>query len=55
MYKKTKKYYDGNGNIAVPKRYFTFEGYSLGLWILTQRRVYNGVANGILTQVLFLS
>ncbi|ADU24057.1 Helicase associated domain protein [Ruminococcus albus] len=51
MFDQAKKYYDENGNIDVPKRYFTPEGYSLGVWILTQRRVYNGNINGVLTQV----
>ena len=51
MYEQAKIYYEQNGNLDVPKRYFTHEGYSLGLWLLTQRRVYNGTVNGILTQV----
>ena len=51
MYEQAKIYYEQNGNLDVPKRYFTPEGYSLGLWLLTQRRVYNGTVNGILTQV----
>lgn len=51
MYEQAHKYYNLNGNLDVPKRYFTPEGYSLGLWILTQRRVYNGTVNGNLTQV----
>ena len=51
MYDQAKAYYELNGNLDVTKRYFTPEGYSLGLWILTQRRVYNGSANGNLTQV----
>ena len=51
MYEQAKKYYDENGNLDVPKRYFTPEGYSLGTWLLTQRRVYKGEVNGNLTQV----
>ena len=51
MYEQAKIYFEQNGNLDVPKRYFTPEGYSLGLWILTQRRVYNGTVNGNLTQV----
>lgn len=51
MYEQAKAYYDLNGNLDVPKRYFTPEGYSLGLWVLTQRRVYNGTVNGNLTQM----
>ena len=51
MYEQAKKYYEQYGDIEVPKRYFTPEGYSLGLWLLTQRRVYKGDVNGNLTQV----
>lgn len=51
MYEQARIYYDQNGNIDIPKRYFTPEGYSLGLWLLTQRRVYRGDVNGNLTQV----
>ena len=51
MYEQAKKYYEENGNLDVPKRFVTAEGYSLGLWLLTQRRVYRGDVNGNLTQV----
>ena len=51
MYEQAKKYYDENGDLDVPKRYFTPEGYSLGTWLITQRRVYKGEVNGNLTQV----
>ncbi|MGB4091022.1 MAG: Helicase associated domain protein, partial [Ruminococcus flavefaciens] len=51
MYEAAKSYHDKYGNIDIPKRYFTEEGYSLGLWLQTQRRGYNGTVNGILTQV----
>ena len=51
MYEQAKLYYEQYGNIDIPKRYFTAEGYSLGLWLQTQRRVYNGHVNGTLTQV----
>lgn len=51
MYEQAKAYHALYGDLDVPKRYFTPEGYSLGLWILTQRRVYNGTVNGNLTQV----
>lgn len=51
MYEQAKLYYEQYGNIDIPKRYFTAEGYSLGLWLQTQRRVYNGQVNGTLTQV----
>ncbi len=51
MYEQAKLYHKMNGNIDVPKGYFTPEGYSLGLWLQTQRKVYKGYVNGILTQV----
>ncbi len=51
MFEYAKEYYEKNGNLDVNKRYYTEEGYSLGSWLLTQRRVYNGTVNGILTQV----
>lgn len=51
MFEQAKKYYDENGNLDVPKRYFTPEGYALGSWLMTQRRVYKGEVNGNLTQV----
>lgn len=51
MYEQARNYYEQNGNIDIPIRYFTSEGYSLGLWLQTQRRVYNKQTNGILTQV----
>ena len=50
MYEEAKKYYEQNGNLEIPKRYKTPDGYSLGTWILTQKRVYNGLVGGILTQ-----
>ncbi|MBR1751890.1 MAG: Helicase associated domain protein, partial [Ruminococcus sp.] len=51
MFEQAKKYYNEYGNLDVPKRYFTPEGYSLGTWLLTQRRVYKGDVAGNLTQV----
>ncbi len=51
MFDYAKEYYEKNGNLDVNKRYYTEDGYSLGSWLLTQRRVYNGTVNGILTQV----
>lgn len=49
MYDVAKEYYETHGNLEVEKRYVTEEGYSLGSWLTTQRLVYNGKANGILT------
>ena len=50
MYAEAKKYYEQNGSLEIPKWYKTESGYSLGSWILTQRRVYNGSIGGILTK-----
>ncbi len=46
MYLQAKKYYHQNGNLEVPKRYKTPEGYALGGWIFTQRKVRNGEQYG---------
>lgn len=46
MYRYAKQYYRQYGNLEVPKRYKTPEGYSLGMWILTQRRVRAGSVPG---------
>lgn len=50
MYSYAKQYYSDHGNLEVPKRYKTPEGYSLGLWIQTQRRVRAGEQYGTLSQ-----
>ena len=42
MYACAKKYYETEGNLEVPRRYKTEEGYALGDWIFTQRSVYRG-------------
>ncbi|MBE5739716.1 MAG: helicase [Clostridiales bacterium] len=46
MYQKAKAYYAEYGNLNVPKRYKTEEGYTLGLWIQTQRKVRSGYQYG---------
>ncbi len=48
MFAEAKKYYELNGNLEVPKRYKTDEGYSLGSWLMTQRKVRRGEQFGIL-------
>lgn len=48
MFAEAKKYYEQNGNLEVPKRYKTDEGYSLGSWLMTQRKVRKGDQFGIL-------
>ena len=51
MFEQAQKYYDEYGDLDVPTKYFTPEGYSLGSWLMVQRRVYKGEVNGNLTQV----
>lgn len=50
MYHYAQAYVRENGNLDVPKRYVTPEGYSLGAWLHTQRQVYSGKIAGTLTQ-----
>ena len=49
MYSSAEEYYRAFGNLDVPVRYMTKEGFSLGLWVKTQRQVYEGKCAGILT------
>ena len=44
MYEKAKAYYEQYGDLEVPKDYYTEDGYSLGIWIATQRGIYRGTA-----------
>ncbi len=48
MYDLARKYYSEYGNLNVPRRYKTEDGYSLGHWIFTQRSVYKGETFGTL-------
>lgn len=50
MYSVAKDYYLKHGDLEVPKAYQSEEGYNLGLWVSTQRRVYNHTAKGSLSQ-----
>ena len=50
MYHYAQQYAKKNGNLDIPKRYVTPEGYSLGSWLHTQRQVYNRKIAGTLTQ-----
>ena len=43
-------YYAEHGDLNVPKRYTTPGGLSLGVWLITQRRVREGQIQGDLTQ-----
>ena len=45
-YAYAKAYYEEKGNLNVPKRYICDDGYKLGLWIYTQRRVRDGAVKG---------
>lgn len=40
MYEKAKEYKETNGNLLVPARHRTEDGYDLGCWIGTQRKGY---------------
>lgn len=48
MYECAKQYYQKHGNLEVPVKYQTEEGYGLGRWVCTQRRVYAGEKYGVL-------
>ena len=48
MYEYAKQYYWEHGNLEVPVRYQTEEGYGLGRWLLTQRKVRAGEKYGAL-------
>ena len=43
-------YYAEHGNLNIPKRYTTPTGLSLGVWLVTQRRVREGQIQGNLTE-----
>ncbi len=50
MYEKACAYYKENGDLNVPHRYITADGYSLGSWVSTQRAVRAGTMHGSLSQ-----
>ena len=50
MYSHAKRYYKEYGDLDVQRRYKTADGYSLGQWIFTQRRIYSGEINGSLSE-----
>ena len=43
-----KAYYEEKGNLLVPGRYKTMDGYSLGRWIERQRARYNGLHDNMI-------
>ena len=49
MYACASSYFAAHGDLNVPKRWQTPEGYSLGSWVYTQRRVYAGELYGTLS------
>ncbi len=50
MYELAKGYYGAHGDLEVPLHYKTEEGYSLGSWLFTQRKVRAGEEYGILSE-----
>lgn len=49
MYQSAQNYFKRYGNLQVPRRYKTEEGYALGNWIFAQRRIRAGVRSGMLS------
>ncbi len=50
MFQKAKEYYTQHGNLEVERRYKTPDGYSLGSWLCTQRKIRAGEQFGSLSQ-----
>lgn len=50
MYSFAVDYYQKNGNLEIPARYKTEEGYSLGRWIFNQKGIRKGQIEGSLTE-----
>lgn len=49
-YASAKQYYQENGNLEVPARYITEEGYALGSWLNNQKAIRKGKIVGKLTE-----
>lgn len=49
-YASAKQYYQENGNLEVPARHITEEGYALGSWIANQKAIRKGTIVGKLTE-----
>ena len=50
MYEKAVEYHRDFGDLDVSTKYITPDGYSLGAWLQTQRRVYSGKIAGELSK-----
>ncbi|MCD8347039.1 MAG: Helicase associated domain protein [Lachnospiraceae bacterium] len=50
MFEQAKAFYEENGNLQVPCRYVTADGYALGNWVTNQRRIRKGQIEGTLTK-----
>lgn len=50
MFEQAKKYYSENGDLEVPARFITNDGYFLGHWIYNQRAVRKGQQTGNLSE-----
>lgn len=46
MYEQARRYYEEYGDLEVPARYLTEDGYALGRWICNQRNVRKGIQAG---------
>lgn len=49
-YASAEQYYKENGNLEVPARYITEEGYALGSWLNNQKAIRKGTIVGKLTE-----
>ena len=49
-YASAKQYCEENGNLEVPARYITEEGYALGSWLNNQKAIRKGTIVGKLTE-----
>ena len=49
MYDAAEKYYRSTGSLDPPQSFITEDGYALGAWLRSQRRVRSGMADGTLT------
>lgn len=49
-YASAKQYYKENGNLEVPARYITEEGYALGSWLNNQKAIRKGTIVGKLSE-----